>query len=37
MTIGEFENIKENNNNFHKEEDREVLEKNMTVIAVYAL
>ena len=37
MTIQEFKSIKESNNNFEKEEDRTVLEKNLTIIGIYGL
>lgn len=37
MPIDEYESIKAANNDFAKEEDREVLEKDLTVIAIYAL
>mmetsp|Transcript_22171 Transcript_22171/g.16568 ORF Transcript_22171/g.16568 Transcript_22171/m.16568 type:complete len:230 (-) Transcript_22171:529-1218(-) len=36
-SIAEFEAMKRANNNFQKEDDREVLETNMTVICIYAL
>jgi magnesium-transporting ATPase (P-type) len=37
ISFEEYKNIKHQNNNFSKEEDREVLERNMTVIGIYAL
>ena len=37
LTIQEFKSIKESNNNFEKEEDRTVLEKNLTIIGIYGL
>ena len=35
--MDEYNSIRESNNNFAKEEDREVLEKDLTLIAIYAL
>jgi Ca2+ transporting ATPase len=37
LSYEEYKNIKHQHNNFAKEEDREVLERNMTVIGIYAL
>ena len=37
LTIQEFKSIKESNNNFEMEEDRTVLEKNLTIIGIYGL
>jgi Ca2+ transporting ATPase len=37
LSMEEYESLKHQHNNFHSEKDREVLEKNLTVIAIYAL
>ena len=37
LTIEEFENLKSQYNNFTTEADREVLERNLTFIAIFAL
>lgn len=36
-TVEEYERIKAANNNFHSEKDREVLEKDLTVVGIFAL
>lgn len=36
-SIQEYENIKEQNNGFTSEADREALEKDLTLIGIYAL
>ncbi len=37
MTVEQYEQLKSANNNFTKESDRQVLEANMTMIAIFAL
>lgn len=37
LSFDEYEQLKKENNNFHSEKDREVLEKNLTVVGIYAL
>ena len=37
MSVQEYENLKSQNNDFHSEKDREVLETDLTVIGILAL
>jgi hypothetical protein len=37
MSLAEFEELKANNNNFEKAEDRECLEKDLTAIGIFGL
>lgn len=37
MSIGDFENIKQNNNGFAKEADREALEQDLIAVGIFGL
>ena len=36
-TVSDYEKLKSQNNDFHAERDREVLEKSLTIIGIFAL
>jgi len=37
LSIDEYERLKQANNNFHAEKDREVLESSLTIVGIFAL
>ena len=37
MSMAEFQELKENNNNFEKEDDRNCLEKGLTAFGIFGL
>jgi hypothetical protein len=37
LTVQEYENLKDQNNDFSAERDREVLESSLTVVGIFAL